>query len=205
MKTKDEIREKYDRMARWYDWAEGLPEILGVRKLRKALFERARGRVLEVAAGTGKNLPYYPKGCEITAVDMSPAMLEIARARAGRFNLKIMFETMDAERLEFPDQSFDTVVSSLSTCTFPDPVSALREMARVCRADGRILLLEHGRSDRNWLGRWQDRRAPRHAEMLGCQWNREPLDLVRQAGLRLVSNRRTFFGVLHMIEAVPVK
>jgi ubiquinone/menaquinone biosynthesis C-methylase UbiE len=205
MMSREELREKYDRMARWYDWAVGLPEIIGVRKLRRALFGRARGKVLEVAAGTGKNLPFYPGGCDITAVDMSPAMLEIARARAKRLDLKVAFATMDAERLEFPDRSFDTVVSSLSTCTIPDPVAALREMARVCRTNGRILLLEHGRSSREWLARWQDRRAPRHAEMLGCQWNREPLDLVRQSGLRLISNRRIFFGVLHTIEAAPVK
>jgi len=201
----EEIRDKYDRIAPWYDWMEGLLEVLGVGRLRRGLLARASGKVLEVAAGTGKNLPYYPSGCAITAVDMSPAMLKIARRRAGRLGLNVVFRIMNAERLDFPDRHFDTVASSLSTCTFPDPVSALREMARVCRPDGRILLLEHGRSDRGWLGRWQDRRAPRHAEMLGCRWNREPLDLVQQAGLRLIAHRRLLFGVLHVIEAMPEK
>ena len=97
--------------------------------------------------------------------------------------------------------SFDTVVSSLTTCTFPNPVAALQDMARVCRTNGKILLLEHGRSNREWLGRLQDRRADRHAQQLGCHWNREPLKLVREAGLKVSNSQRLFFGVFHRIAA----
>lgn len=200
---KQEIRRKYERFARWYDIIEGLPEALGVRKLRQRLLERAVGNLLEVAVGTGRNLCYYPRTCRITGVDFSPAMLKVARREAARLGLNVPLLVMDAEALGFPDQSFDTVVSSLAVCTFADPVAALREMARVCRPDGRILLLEHGRSDREWLGRWQDRRADRHAKTLGCRWNREPLDLTRQAGVRLVAARRVFFGIFHVLEAKP--
>jgi ubiquinone/menaquinone biosynthesis C-methylase UbiE len=130
-------------------------------------------------------------------------MLDIARKRAKKLGIDVSFLLMDAENLAFPDRSFDTVVDSLSLCTFPDALIALKEMARVCRSEGRILLLEHGRSDSEWLGRWQDRRADKHAKQLCCHWNREPLDLVRQAGLKLISARRTFFGILHVIEAAP--
>jgi ubiquinone/menaquinone biosynthesis C-methylase UbiE len=130
-------------------------------------------------------------------------MLDIARQRAKKLGIDVSFLLMDAENLAFPDRSFDTVVDSLSLCTFPDPLIALKEMARVCRSEGRILLLEHGRSDSEWLGCWQDRRADKHAKQLCCHWNREPLDLVRQAGLKLISARRTFFGILHVIEAAP--
>jgi ubiquinone/menaquinone biosynthesis C-methylase UbiE len=153
--------------------------------------------------GSGKNLPFYPRSCQITAVDLSPAMMGIARRQAERSGLQVEFREMNAEQLSFPDRMFDTVVSTLSSCTFANPVTALREMARVCKPDGRILLLEHGRSDRPWLGRLQDRWATRHAEELGCQWNREPLDLVRLAGLRLEQNRRYFFGIFHTIAARP--
>lgn len=201
--VQEEIRQKYDKVAPWYDLMEGVPELLGLRKLRCRLLQRASGKVLEIAVGTGKNLRCYPKTCQIIGVDFSPAMLQIARKRADRLGLNIPFLVMDAESLAFPDQSFDTVVSSLTLCTFPDPVAALREMARVCRADGRILLLEHGRSDREWLGRWQDRRADRHAKKLGCRWNRKPLDLVHQAGLMLIAAQRTFFGIFHVLEAMP--
>lgn len=200
---KEQIRRKYNKFAPWYDLVEGVVEILGLRRLRQRLLQRASGKVLEIAVGTGKNLRYYPKSCQITAVDFSPAMLQLACKRADRLGLNGRFLVMDAEVLAFCDQRFDTVVSSLTLCTFPDPVRALQEMARVCRADGRILLLEHGRSDREWLGRWQDRRAARHAKALGCCWNRGPLDLVRQAGLKPIAAQRIFLGIFHLIETVP--
>ena len=101
----------------------------------------------------------------------------------------------------FGEYCFDTVVSSLSACTFPNPAGALQEMARVCRTDGKILLLEHGRSHREWLGRWQDRHADKFAKPLGCHWNREPLELTKSAGLKIIRSRRSFFGIFHRIEA----
>jgi ubiquinone/menaquinone biosynthesis C-methylase UbiE len=201
--TSRELSEKYDRFACWYDWIEGVPDILGVSRLRRRLLGRASGRVLEVAVGTGKNLPYYPPNCRITAADVSRKMLSAAQKRASKLSMDGSFLLVDAEFLPFADRSFDAVVSSLTTCTFPHPVAVLQEMARVCRPAGKILLLEHGRSDREWLGRWQDRRADRHARQLGCHWNREPLELVRQAGLKIHNSRQIFFGVFHQIEAVP--
>ncbi|MFQ5852614.1 MAG: class I SAM-dependent methyltransferase [Candidatus Binatia bacterium] len=161
---KKQILEKYEKFAPWYDLVEGVPDLLGLRKLRRRLLEKASGKVLEVAAGSGKNFPHYPRSCQLTAVDLSPAMLAIARKRAEKLGLNVDFEIMDAERLNFADRSFDTVANSLSLCTYPEPLMALQEMARVCRPDGRLLLLEHGRSDTGWLGRWQDKRADRHAE-----------------------------------------
>ncbi|MHB8732074.1 MAG: class I SAM-dependent methyltransferase [bacterium] len=201
--TAREIRQKYDRFARWYDLSALLLVLLGVPSLRRALLRRASGRVLEAAVGTGKNIPYYPRDCEITAVDLSPGMLEITRRRAVKSGRSVTFVRMDAEALAFPDESFDTVVSTLSTCTFPHPVAALREMSRVCRPRGRILLLEHGRSEREWLGRWQDRTAERHARQLGCHWNRKPLELIQQAGLTVLTVRPRIFGIFQALEAAP--
>ena len=82
-------------------------------------------------------------------------------------------------------------------------MAALKEINRVCRRDGKILLLEHGRSDRERLGRWQDRHAEQFAKPLGCHWNREPLKIAREAGLKVVRAQRIFFGIFHHIEAVP--
>jgi ubiquinone/menaquinone biosynthesis C-methylase UbiE len=199
---REEIRQKYNQFASWYDLVEGLPELLGVRVLRRQLLQRAAGRVLEVAVGSGKNLRHYSTFCQLTAVDLSPAMLAVARRRTDDLELDVAFQVMDAERLAFADQCFDTVVDALTLCTYLDPVAALQEMARVCKPAGR-LLLEHGRSDRAWLGRWQDRRAARHARRLGCQWNREPDALVHQAGLRLITAQRTFCGIFHAMESMP--
>lgn len=201
--TTREISEKYDRFAHWYDLVEGIPDLLGVSRLRRRLMRQASGRVLEVAVGTEKNLRHYPRDSRIIAVDVSAGMLNVARKRAAKSFMDISFLLMDAEALAFSDASFETVVSSLTTCTFPNPAVALREMARVCRPDGRILLLEHGRSNREWLGRLQDLWANRNAKALGCHWNREPLELAGQAGLRVVAARRSFFGIFHVIEARP--
>jgi ubiquinone/menaquinone biosynthesis C-methylase UbiE len=200
---KSEVRARYDEFAPRYDRAEWLPEILGLRALRRRLFSRARGKVLEVAVGTGKNLPCYPAGLDITGIDLSPAMLRVAEQRANTLPFPVRLLEMDAERLNFERASFDTVTSSLTLCTFAEPHLVLREMARVCRPSGRILLLEHGRSDRGWLARWQDWRAEAHARPLGCQWNRDPLGLVQAAGLAVRTNERILFGVFHLIEATP--
>jgi ubiquinone/menaquinone biosynthesis C-methylase UbiE len=151
--------------------------------------------------GTGKNLVYYPRDCRIIAVDVSREMLNVARKRAAQSSKNVSFLLMDAENLAFQDNSFDTVVSSLTTCTFPNPVAALQEMARVCRPEAQILLLEHGRSDREWLARFQERTADRLAKQLGCHWNREALELVRQAGLKIAEARQLF----HEISVKPRK
>jgi ubiquinone/menaquinone biosynthesis C-methylase UbiE len=198
-----EISAKYDRFARWYDWLEGVLNLLGLSRLRRVLLRRASGKVLEVAVGTGKNLIHYPRDCRIIALDLSREMLNVARNRAAKLSTPVSFLVADAEALPFPDSSFDTVISSLSTCTFPNPVAALEEMARVCRSEGKVLLLEHGRSDRGRFGRWQDRHADQFVKPLGCHWNREPLTLTRDAGLKVVRTRRTFFGIFHQIEADP--
>jgi ubiquinone/menaquinone biosynthesis C-methylase UbiE len=128
-------------------------------------------------------------------------MLDIARGKTERLGLSIDLMLMDAGQLDFPDQSFDVVVSALSTCTFPDPVASLHEMGRVVKPDGRILLLEHGRSSWGLIGRHQDRTAHQHFATAGCRWNQEPLDLVRTAGLQVVEHHRSFFGIFHTIEA----
>jgi ubiquinone/menaquinone biosynthesis C-methylase UbiE len=202
--TSQELSQKYDRFAQWYDLVERVPDLLGVRKLRQRLLRRASAKVLEVAVGTGKNLVYYPRDCRIIAVDVSIGMLKLAWQRAAKLTMDVSFLQMDAENLAFPDNSFDTVVSSLSTCTFPNPAAALREMARVCRTDGKILLLEHGRSDSEWLGRWQDRHADQFAKPLGCHWNREPLELVGQTGLKVYRAKRNFFGIFQQIESLKM-
>jgi ubiquinone/menaquinone biosynthesis C-methylase UbiE len=198
---KGELQDRYDKFAPRYDFAEGIPEFLGVRKLRRRLLQGAYGDVLEVGVGTGKNLCHYSKACRVTGIDLSRGMLEIALRRAKKMALKAQFLVMDGETLAFPDQTFDVVVDTLNLCTFLDPVNALCEMSRVCRTEGRILLLEHGRSDREWLGRWQDRKAVSHAKKLGCQWNREPLELVKQSRLHLTMSERVFFGIFHLLEA----
>lgn len=190
------LQKKWDRASRWYDLATVALEALVFRRLRSRLLKSAVGRVLEVAAGSGLNLAHYSGDLDITAVDLSPGMLLRARSRGAR-----TVAVMDAQHLAFKDGSFDTVVSTFGTCTFPDPVEALREMRRVCRQGGNVLLLEHGRSNRPGLAAWQDRRAPNWAAHLGCWWNRDPLENLYRAGLQPRTVTREFLGMVHVIEA----
>ena len=204
--TTGDIDRAYDAIAPHYDGWDALPEALGVGRLRCGLVGQARGEVLDVATGTGKNLGYIPRGCRVTAIDASQAMLDLAHEHAGYPGLNAAFLTGDAEHLPFADGRFDTVVSSLSTCTFVSPVAALCEMGRVCRPageGGRVLLMEHGRSNLAALGWWQDVRAAGHAQLVGCHWNRQPLDLVRQSGLTVLSSHRYVLGIYHVIVAAP--
>jgi ubiquinone/menaquinone biosynthesis C-methylase UbiE len=145
--TLDELRIEYDSIANAYERRLWLDQhILGVARQRRQLMSQAHGKILDVACGTGSNFSFFPATSEITAIDLNSRMLEFAQQKASTLNLRVQVEMMDAQNLELPNSTFDTVTSTLSTCTFPDPVQALREMKRVCRPDGLILLLEHGHS-----------------------------------------------------------
>jgi ubiquinone/menaquinone biosynthesis C-methylase UbiE len=203
--TAAEIRAKYDRMARWYDVGEMALEWAGLRRLRRELFARVSGRVLEVAAGTGRNFAFYARGSQVTALDLSTAMLARAIPRVPNGHVAVQFAAADAQELPFPERTFDSVVSSLALCTFPEPERALAEMARVTRPEGRLFLLEHGRSDRRGVAGWQDRKAEWHARSMACHWNRDPLALAQAAGLDIVAARRKFWGIVYLIEARPAR
>jgi ubiquinone/menaquinone biosynthesis C-methylase UbiE len=168
---------------------------------RLDLFAKAHGSILDVGTGYGLNFDYLLNATKITAVDFSPTMLASARRRANALGLSIDLHQGDAEHLQFPDATFDTVISALATCSFFNPVDALREMKRVVRPGGKILLLEHGRSTWPWLARYMDRNAISQIEEGGCRWNQEPQDLVREAGLHIISAHRSLAGIMHAIEA----
>ncbi|HEX9333934.1 MAG TPA: class I SAM-dependent methyltransferase [Anaerolineales bacterium] len=192
----NEIAAQYEKKA-WFD-----QHILGVTRQRKQLMSKAHGKILDVACGTGLNFPMFPATSEITVIDLSPRMLEIAHQKADALNLNLQVKIMDAQKLEFTDGSFDTVTSTLSTCTFPDPVQALQEMKRVCRMDGLIFLLEHGHSSMSWLANYQDRNVLKHYQQnAGCRWNQDPLGLVRAAGLKILSSKRFGLGMFYTIVA----
>jgi ubiquinone/menaquinone biosynthesis C-methylase UbiE len=194
----DEIAAQYEKKT-WFD-----QHVLGVARQRKQLMSKAHGRILDVACGTGLNFSVFPAASEITAIDFSAQMLEIAEQKAAALHLNVEVKAMDAQKLEFADGSFDTVASTLSTCTFSDPMQALREMKRVCRPDGLILLLEHGHSSMPWLANYQDRHVLQHyQENAGCRWNQDPLDLMQAAGLKVLNSKRFGFGIFHVIVARP--
>ncbi len=201
-KSASEIADSYavvaDKLARWRQL-----DRLFAGRYRRSQFEHANGRVLAVACGTGRNFRYLPSASEVVGIDISDAMLAHARTELDGLELDGTVNQMDSQALDFPDDSFDTVISSFSTCTFPDPIAALHEMERVCSPDGEILLLEHRRSDVAPLAWLQDWRAEAHYEKNGCRLNHEPLETVEKAGLTVENAATAFFGLVTTIDATP--
>ena len=149
--------------------------VMGINLMRKALlYFHATGNVLEVGAGTGRNIGYYPSGSvkKITLTDSSDKMLEKANEKLSRMSIteKARHEVLvaDAGKLPFPDNSYDTIVDTFGLCSFDDPTAVLKELQRVCKPDGKILLLEHGRTKAyTGLSSYLDKHAERHAKNWG--------------------------------------
>lgn len=197
-----DIRESYAECADWMHRLEWLDRVV-VGRHRRARFGDVDGRVLDVACGTGTNFRYLPETVELVGVDVSPEMLANAEATLDELGRDGTLREMDAGALEFPDDSFDAVISALSTCTFPDPVAALREMERVCRPGGTIRLVEHGRSDVGPIARFQEWRADSHYERTGCRWTQEPTAVVAEAGLEVRDTSTALLGTITTFEITP--
>jgi ubiquinone/menaquinone biosynthesis C-methylase UbiE len=175
-------RARYQRLAPLYDRMEAVSE-RGFRLGREKLWSLVHGpRVLEVGVGTGKNMPFWPQAVEITAIDLTPGMLDKARQRAAELKLSADLELGDVQALEFPDASFDTAVATCVFCSVPDPVLGLRELKRVVRPDGQIILLEHMRSSNDAIGKIMDVLNPLIVRVLGANINRRTVENIRAAG-----------------------
>ncbi len=178
-------RARYQRISGLYDLMELLPERRYI-PWREQLWAMVRGpRILEVGVGTGKNMPCYPPGARVTAIDLTPGMLTRARRRAAELGLDVDLRLGDAQALDFPDETFDSVVATFVFCSVPDPILGLREIRRVLKPDGRLYLLEHMRSPNPTLGRLMDLLNPLVVRMTGANINRRTLENVRAAGFVL--------------------
>ncbi|MET8446170.1 class I SAM-dependent methyltransferase [Streptomyces sp. NPDC005209] len=195
-------RRIWERDAPRYDgWMRRFDRYM-LRDGRSWLCSRARGRVLEVAIGTGLNLPHYPKDTDLTGVDLSPAMLDRARARAADLGLRVPLVEASATRLPFPDASFDTVVCALGLCCIPDDRAAVAEMCRVLGAGGTLLLIDHVVSHRGTVRMAQRLLDPLTVACAGDHQLRRPLHLVRAAGLTVVRRERYGLGMIERLAAV---
>jgi ubiquinone/menaquinone biosynthesis C-methylase UbiE len=180
-------RARYQRLSAIYDLMEGMAEARN-RPWREKLWALVEGsRVLEVGVGTGKNMPCWPQGMQMTAIDLTPGMLEIAHRRANRLGLTADLGLGDAQALEFSDASFDAAVATFVFCSVPDPVLGLRELARVVRPGGQVLLLEHMRSANPLLGALMDFVNPLVVWLMGANINRRTVENVQAAGMQIES------------------
>jgi ubiquinone/menaquinone biosynthesis C-methylase UbiE len=196
-------RKRYNRAARFYDVHQAVAERLIFRRLRRQLWTKAptAGSILEVGVGTGVNIGYYPGGACVTAIDLSEQMLARAKQRAERLHAAVDLTLMDAQHLDFPDATFDAVVSMCVFCSVPDPVAGLREAWRVLKPAGKLLLLEHGRSDNAMLGAVMDLVNPLMVRMSGANINRRTMENIRGAGVQNFDVSSHVFGIVRLIEA----
>jgi ubiquinone/menaquinone biosynthesis C-methylase UbiE len=168
---------------------------------RRWVCSRAAGEVLEVAVGTGLNLPFYPPGIRLTGVDLSSGMLAVARERAAALGSDVVLREADAQALPFPEASFDTVVCTLSLCAVPDERLVVGEMRRVLRPGGRLLLLDHVGSP--WWPVWAAQRLlEAFTARSGEYQTRRPLPIVQAAGLEVTESERLKLGTVERVAAV---
>lgn len=205
MSTNNKIAKRYNRIARFYDILDK-PMEMAASKWRKKLLSGVKGKVLEVGIGTGKNIPYYPDNVELTGIDFSPKMVEIARKKAkNKSNIEIL--EMDAEDLNFNPNSFDTVITSCVFCSVPNPVKGLKEIRRVCKNGGNILMLEHVRSEKKVVGELMDvfNFIPLH--LYGANINRRTYGNLLKAGFdsQNISVKNLWLDIVKLIEIKKFK
>jgi SAM-dependent methyltransferase len=193
-------------MALLYDPFVWLGEIAGMRRRRQALLAGARGRVVEIGAGTGLNVAHYPDAVdELVLTEPEPGMRrKLARSLRRHRRAGLIFD-VPAQRLPLADASVDTVVSTLVLCTVDNPCGALREIARVLRPGGQLLFIEHVRANSRTLADWQDRLLrPWRGFAGGCECNRPTLELMRACGFTVAAEDAVWRGMPAIVHPLAV-
>jgi ubiquinone/menaquinone biosynthesis C-methylase UbiE len=168
---------------------------------REWICSQAQGDVLELAAGTLRNLPHYPQGVKLTAVELSPEMAAIGRKRAQEVGRPVDLRVGDVQKLDFPDESFDTVTCTLGFCTIPDTTAAAREAFRVLRPGGGLLLLEHVRSPVRAVRGVERLLEPLFVRFMADNLTREPLDYLPGVGFEIDEIERSKWGIVERLRA----
>jgi ubiquinone/menaquinone biosynthesis C-methylase UbiE len=195
------VRRYYDQIAHRYDDYVSYFEKVFVGDGRRWVCERARGEVLEIAIGTGRNLLYYPPDVRMTGIDLTPAMLDVARQRAHALGREVDLRVGDAQALELPDERFDTVVATLALSSIPNDRQAVAEARRVLRPGGQFLLLEHVRSPLLPVRMLQRVLDPLFVRCYGDHLLREPLDHLAALGFAVERLERSKGGMIERLVA----
>lgn len=193
------MRTIWDLRANLYDLCAGSDFRRGPHKA--ALFRDMDGRVLFVAVGTGLDIRHFPPDREIVAIDISEKMLRRANPRRKGYRGALRFVRADALNLCFPDASFDTVVTSCTLCSVPDPIRALRELHRVLRPAGQLLMFEHVRSRNPIFGLALDLMT-RLTRRIGTEMNRDTLGNTMAAGFRITRVESVFLDIILSVHGV---
>lgn len=209
LSEEERASENERRRKVWAEEAAGYDKQIGFfekylfgRDHRRWVCSQAEGDVLEVAIGSGLNLPLYPSSIRLTGIDLSPEMLTLARRRAEDLGVNVDLREGDAHNLPFADESFDTVVCTFSLCNIPDEARAVAEMKRVLRPGGKLLLLDHIRSASKpiyWVQRLIEVFSVRFD---GDHMTRRPLEHVKAQGFEIHRRERFRTGIVERIAAV---
>ncbi len=196
------IRRRYDRFSFFYNFLEYPLEKGYYRHWRKDLLSKVKGNVLELGVGTGKNLPYYNYDTiTLTAVDISPRMLEKARKKAANKKYPVKFIILDSERWPFLDKSFDSIVATFVLCSVSDPKKVLTEMRRVLKKNGKIFLLEHVLSKNKLIALWQNIHNPITRTLFGYNINRDTIQFMKDTRWKITEEKNLALrDVYKMIE-----
>ena len=197
----ERVRRLQDKEAPRYDRQISFFERVLFGGGREWVCARAEGKVLELAAGTLRNLPYYPPGVELTAIELSPEMAAIGRKRAEELGRSVDLRVGDVQNLDLPNESFDTVTCTLGFCTIPDNAAAAREAFRVLRRGGRLLMLEHVRSPVRAVRAVERLLDPLFVRFEGDHLLREPLDYLPGVGFQVDEVLRSKWGIVERVVA----
>ena len=196
------IRKRYDRIAPYFEGMEAVMEGLFFRNWRKRLWAKVEGHhILEVGVGTGKNFDYYPKDARITAIDFSEQMLKQAEQKRARKNVAVDLQQMDIQSLYFADNSFDTVICSFVFCSVPSAVKGLKEVYRVCKPGGQVLLLEHVVSSNRIIAAVMNLLNPVVVSLVGANINRDTVKNVKACPFTSVHVDDRSGDIIKLIEA----
>lgn len=192
--------EKWDKAATLFDLMNSGIE-LRYGEYKREWFSQAVGRTLLVAVGTGLDLQYFPQGSNVLGIDISWKMLERAKEKSENTTLNIKLVRTDAQMLGFTDNMFDTVVTSCTFCSVPDPVKGLCEIRRVLKPGGKLLMFEHVRSNIFWMGPMMDLMTY-VSRMFGPDLNRRTGENIIKAGFKLVREINVYLDMVKLFEAV---
>ena len=196
------IKKRYDRIAPYFEGLEAVMEGLFFKNWRKRLWAKAEGHhILEVGVGTGKNFDYYPADARITAIDFSPEMLKQAAHKKARKAVSVELELMDVQSLVFADNSFDTVIGSFVFCSVPLPLKGLKELYRVCKPGGQVILLEHVLSSNTVIAKVMNFINPAIVALVGANINRKTVKNIKSCGFASVRIDERSGDIIKLIEA----
>jgi ubiquinone/menaquinone biosynthesis C-methylase UbiE len=196
------IKKRYDRIAPYFDAMEAVMEGLFFKNWRKKLWSKVDGHhILEVGVGTGKNFEFYPIEARLTAIDFSEKMLKQALHNKNRKSVAVDLDLMDVQSLAYADNSFDTVIGSFVFCSVPLPIKGLKELYRVCRPGGQVLLLEHVISSNSFFAKLMNGINPIVLGLVGANINRNTVKNVKACGFASVRVDYRSSHIIKLIEA----